>query len=107
LNTKLFYIGIKHELLARDQRNVQETSVSLDAFPRNTLNKDMILEHRGPNGREIISFAHHFGALAREVAGSLPRHFHRPTRALKFIRIIDVAAARHRFAFYNYMRDKN
>jgi hypothetical protein len=61
LNTKFFDIRIEHELLARDQRNVYETSVSLHSFPWDTLNKGMTL----------------------------------------------AAAARHRFAFYNYMRDKN
>jgi hypothetical protein len=85
LNTKLSDIRIEHELFARDQRNVQKISVSLDALPRDALNKGMTFEQRGPNGRELISFAHQLGALAREVAGSLPRHFH-PLDSILIIR---------------------
>jgi hypothetical protein len=85
LNTKFFEIRIEHELFARDQRNVQDTSISLDALPRDALNKGMTFEQRGPNAREIISFSHQLGALAREVAGSLPRHFH-PLDSILIIR---------------------
>src|SRR5271154_4322943 len=80
LNAKFFDIRIKYELFARDQRDVQEISIALSPLPRNSLNKDMTFEQTRPNGRKIISLAHQLGTLAREVAGSLLRHFRRRAR---------------------------
>jgi hypothetical protein len=78
LDTKLFDIRVKYELFTRDQRNVQETTVTLESLPRQALNKGVTLEQSGPHCREIISPAYKLGALAREIAGSLLRHFRPP-----------------------------
>jgi len=75
-DTKFFDIRIKRELFARDQRNVQETPVTFKFLPRNALNKGMTFEQSGPNCWKSISLAHQLGALAREIRGSLLRHFH-------------------------------
>jgi len=81
LDTKFFDIRIKHELFAGDQGDAQEIAVALKLFPRNPLDKGMAFEQGRPNGRKIISLAHQLGAMAREIAGSLLGHFHRPIRS--------------------------
>jgi hypothetical protein len=78
LDTKFFDIRIEHEPFARDQRNAQEISISFERFPRHALDKGMVFEDGGPNGREISSLAHQVGAMAREIARSLLGHFNRP-----------------------------
>jgi hypothetical protein len=81
LDAKFFDIRIKHELFAGDQGNAQETAVTFKLFPWNALDEGMALEQGGPNGREIVSLAYQLGAMAREIAGSLIGHFHRPIRS--------------------------
>jgi len=108
LDTKFFDLRIKHELFARDQRNAQETSVTFQLFPRNALNKGMTFEQGGPNGCKIISLADQLGAMAREIAGSLLGHFHRPFGIKKLHRQsmpLTLTMCR-RFAMNHYMRDK-
>jgi len=83
LDTKFFDIRIKHELFARDQRNVQETSVTFKYSPWNAVNEDVTFEQNGPHCRKIISSAYQLGALAREISRSLLRHFRPPTANLK------------------------
>jgi hypothetical protein len=109
LDAKFFDIRIEHELFAGDQSNAQQTSVALELFPRHALDKGMIFEEGGPNGGEIISLAYQFGAMAREIAGSLLGHFFRPIRfyASRRQSMTLALATRYRFAIYNYMRDKN
>ena len=55
LDTKFLHLRVKHELFTSDQRNVQETPVTFEPFPRNALNKRMALEQSGPNCWESIS----------------------------------------------------
>jgi hypothetical protein len=86
LDTKFFDIRIEHELFAGDQWNAQDTAVAFKLFPRNALDKGMTFEQGRPNGREIVSLAYQLGAMAREIAGSLLGHFHRPIFDLKKLR---------------------
>jgi hypothetical protein len=81
LDAKFFDIRIKHELFAGDQGNAQEIAVTLKRFPWNAFDEGVAIEQGGPNGREIISLAYQLGAMAREIAGSLIGHFHRPIRS--------------------------
>jgi hypothetical protein len=78
LDTKFFDFRIKYELLARDQRNLQETSVTLNFFPRNALDQGMTFEQGGPDCVKIISPAYQLSALPRQIAGSFLRHFRHP-----------------------------
>jgi len=78
LDAKFFDIRIKHKLFTRDQRNVQETTVTFKSLPRNTLNEGMTFEQSGPNYRKTISPAYQLGAPAREIASFLLRHFRLP-----------------------------
>jgi hypothetical protein len=88
---------------------VQDTAVTFKLFPRNALDKGMTSELGRPNGRKIVSLAYQLGAMAREIAGSLLGHFHRPISILR-----SYAANQCRrtlmtyrgFAIYDYMRDK-
>jgi hypothetical protein len=78
LDTKFFDFRIKYELLARDQRNLQEASVTLNSFPRNTLDQGMTFEQGGPDCVKIISLAYQLSTLPRQIAGSFLRHFRHP-----------------------------
>jgi len=107
MNAKLFNVRVEHELFAGDERNVQKTSLPFDFFSRNALDENVTFEQGAPDSREIIAVAHQFGALTCEVSGSLPGHFHRPTK--KAAPPIELLAfvVRRRFAKRNYMREKN
>ena len=63
-------ISVKHEVLTRDQSNLQQATRSFKFLARNAVDERMTFQHGGPNGWEIFSLPHQFGAHVREIIRS-------------------------------------
>lgn len=63
-------ISVKHEVLTRDQSNLQQATRSFKFLARNAVDERMTFQYRGPNGWEIFSLPHQFGAHVREIIRS-------------------------------------
>ena len=67
---EMLRISVKHKVLARDQWNLQQATRSFKFLARNAVDERMTFQYRVPNGWEIFSLPHQFGAHVREIIRS-------------------------------------
>lgn len=71
---EFFSIPIKDQPFASDKPNVQQTPRAADPLVWDAVDERMPLELGRPDGREIVSLAHHLGARTRQIACSFIGH---------------------------------
>jgi hypothetical protein len=83
---ELFGIPVKHKLLTRDQRNVQQAPRTFDSLAGDAVDEGVTFERRAPHGRKIFSLPHQLGAFPRKIIRSLFGHRADPRTARNYAR---------------------